>query len=450
MVRKLTIRWRITLGSVAVALVFFGATLVVVRLEVTSILTESDRSLASGDLTSYRAEIAKDSDGLLDDSGKGTLVYIRSPKGVVQIDTMPHEIRELLERRKPANEQFVGSGDGTDFAVIGEKIVTPDGTWSLWAARSTAASQLAMNGFDRALLVGATILLVLFGLASWLLASTALRPVTKMRLQAENLSEAEGAAGLPVGEADDEIAALATTLNVFLDRVRRSTAREKQVVSDAAHELRTPLAALKTQLELAHDNFDDVGALARQVIAAERSVNRLASLASNLLALSRLDSGESDLESSTADELLTEVMDGVDRIRLLGLAKKVDVAFSSDIRDPTARFLLSPSNFARVVDNLAANAVAAVGKAGSVAIEFSQRDGSLELVVTDDGPGMPTDFIDRAFDRFSRADKSRTGSTGGSGLGLALVKVIVSGGGGTVELSNGTPGLEVRVSLPHL
>jgi two-component system OmpR family sensor kinase len=450
MFRRLSIRWRITLGSVVIALVFFSATLVVVRLEVSSILTSSDQSLARGDLTSYKAEIVKGSNGLLDDSGKATLVFVRNPQGEVQLDTMPRHIRELLEHRRSANEEFIETEDGTDFVVVGEKVVTPGGTWSLWAARSKASSELAMRGFDDVLLIGAAALLVLFGFASWLLGSAALRPVTRMRLQAENLSVAEGADGLPVGEANDEIAALATTLNEFLDRVRRSTAREKQVVSDAAHELRTPLSALKTQLELAHDNFDDPVALAGQVIAAERSVGRLSSLASNLLALSRLEAGETDLEFSTAERLLSELMDSVDRTRLLALAKKVDVAFTSDLLDSSVRFLLSGTSFARIVDNLASNAIAAVPQSGSVTIALVQHERSIELTVGDDGPGMPEEFVARAFDRFSRADESRTGSTGGSGLGLALVKAIVGSAGGSVEITNQKVGLIVTVVLPNM
>lgn len=450
MFKRLSIRWRITLGSVAIALVFFSVTLIAVRLEVSSILTSSDQSLARGDLASYRAEIVKSSDGLLDDSGKATLVYARDPQGEVQLDTMPRHIHELLEHRRSANEEFIATEDGTDFVVVGEKVVTPGGAWSLWAARSTASSELAMRDLDGVLLIGAAALVLLFGVASWLLGSAALRPVTRMRLQAENLSVAEGAAGLPVGEANDEIAALATTLNEFLERVRRSTAREKQVVSDAAHELRTPLSALKTQLELAHDNFDDPVALAAQVIAAERSVGRLSSLASNLLALSRLEAGETDLEFSTAEQLLSELMDCVDRARLLALAKKVDVVFTSELLDSSTRFLLSRTSFARVVDNLASNAIAAVAHSGSVTIALVQRERSIELSVSDDGPGMPEEFIARAFDRFSRADESRTGSTGGSGLGLALVKAIAGSAGGSVEIAHQRPGLIVIVVLPNM
>ncbi len=450
MFTRLSIRWRIALGSIVIAAVFFGVTLILVRQELSATLRSSDTSIAQQDLTSYSVEITKDSDSLLDDSGRGTLVYVRNPAGQVQVNSMPHDLGETFHHRKPANEQFVGHDNGAEFVVVGEKIVTRDGTWSLWAARSTAASELAKHGFDTLLVIGAIVLLILFGVASWVLGSAALRPVTRMRQQAENLSAAEGASGLPVGVAKDEISALATTLNAFLESVRRSTAREKQVVSDAAHELRTPLAALKTQLELAHDSFDDPAALAAQVVAAERSVDRLSSLATNLLALSRLEAGETDLECSTAEQLLSEVMDSIDRARLLALAKKVDVAFTSDLQASAAQFALSGISFARVVDNLASNAVAAVPRSGSVGIALTQDARAIRLTVSDDGPGMPEHFIARAFDRFSRSDESRTGSTGGSGLGLALVEAIVAGAGGNVVIENSDPGLTVTVVLPNM
>jgi len=447
---RLSIRWRITLGSVALAILLVGVTVLVVRLEISSILTSSNQSLAEADLTSYTAEIRSDPEGLVDDSAQGTLLYIRNPQGRVELDTMPPEIGEDLEHRRGANEAFTAAEDGSDFVVVGRAVATTDGTWSLWAARSAAASHLAMERFDRGLLIGGVALVLLFGGASWLLASAALRPVMRMRSQAENLSAAEGAVDLPVSHAKDEIAALATTLNAFLDRVRRSTAREKQMVSDAAHELRTPLAAVKTQLELAHRDFDDPAKLPAQIIAAERSVDRLASLASNLLALSRTEAGETSLESTTADVLYSELMEGVDRTRLLALARGIDVSFSGVTGEASATFPISADDFARVVDNLTGNAIAAVAGPGAIDITFTQTADSLLLTIADDGPGMPDDFLARAFDRFSRADASRTGARGGAGLGLALVKAIVDAAGGTVSLTNAHPGVIAEVRLPNM
>ncbi|MES2169962.1 MAG: HAMP domain-containing sensor histidine kinase, partial [Actinomycetota bacterium] len=405
-------------------------------------------SLAASDLTTYAAEILRNPSGLSDDSANGALVYIRDPSGTVRFDSMTHDLHEAVDHRTATNAQLTISADRTDYSVVGRAVTTGDGVWALWAARSEASDELTLSAFDRILIVGGLALLAGFGLASWVLSTAALRPVTRMRLEAEKLESGDGSGRLPVGPAQDEIAALANTLNAFLDRVRRTTDRERQVLSDAAHELRTPLAALTTQLELAHDSFGDAEALAAQVLAAERSVTRLSALAANLLALSRLDAGELDLSTSTADRLVDEFMNGVDRARLVALSTDADVAYSLGVPEAGAAYRTSPTAFSRIIDNLTANALSAAGTRGRVTMSLQQHASQLILTVTDDGPGMPPDFLARAFDRFSRADDSRASSTGGSGLGLALVHALSSAAGGSVAIENLEPGFSVRVALP--
>ena len=450
LLNRLSMRARLTIGSVLIAAILFGAGLVIVRVNVESILETANRTIASADLVPLANEIERKHGGPIDDTGKGSLVYVRDPSGAVELDSLPDDIREQVEHRPAANEQFAANADGAEFIVVGQKVVDSSGTWALWAARSVDSSGLAEQAFDRLLVIGGLVLLAFFGVASWLLGTAALRPVSRMRLQAENLSGAEGAEGLPVGPANDEINALALTLNAFLGRVRRSTAREKQVVSDAAHELRTPLAALKTQLELTHNHLDEPAVLEGQIRAAERSVVRLSSLASNLLALSRLEAGETDDDTSSGDQLASELMEGIDRARLLGMAKKAEVSYALDIARPAAKYGLSAASFSRIVDNLAANALAAVAEGGRVSISLRDTQWGVELSVRDDGPGMPAEFIERAFDRFSRADDSRTGTTGGSGLGLALVRAICEKAGGSVALHDLEHGLAVEVRLPNM
>jgi two-component system OmpR family sensor kinase len=222
------------------------------------------------------------------------------------------------------------------------------------------------------------------------------------------------------------------------------------MVSDAAHELRTPLAALRTQLELAHDDFGDANALQQEIISAENSVSRLTALANGLLELSRLEGDTTEFGPSTTSELLDEAMGSVDRARMLALAKHVDVAFATNDLDETARYSIDPSAFARLLDNLLANAVNAVGGSGSVELSLHDGDGDLEIAVRDDGPGVPQAFLPKAFDRFSRPDESRTTSSGGSGLGLALVRVIAESAGGTAQLSNEPTGAAAIVLIPKM
>lgn len=435
LVRLLKIRSRLTLGSIAIAAVVLTIALVGARAEVSSIFMKTNISLATSDLTSYAEEIAKSSTDLVDDSGKGILIAVRDPSGRQQLDTLPHEIHEVIEHREGSDQTFTVDVDGTSFVVVSELLDTSRGQWSLWAARSQASAELSLHSLDSVFLIGALLLLLAFGVASWLLAAAALRPVERLRSQADRLG-VDSAETLPVNGTRDEISQLAQTLNRFVERVRASAAREKQMVSDAAHELRTPLAALKTQLELAHDDFADPAALATQIMAAENSVTRLSALATNLLQLSRLESGPNDDRSSSPDDLIAELMASVDRARLIGLARAADVSYEIEVTDQSGRYRISSENFSRLLDNLLANAIDAVSRDGSVRILLANDSAGCRIVVCDDGPGMSAAFLPRAFDRFSRADDSRTESTGGSGLGLALVQAVVLSANGSVTIDN--------------
>ncbi|HAM26897.1 MAG TPA: sensor histidine kinase, partial [Microbacteriaceae bacterium] len=174
------------------------------------------------------------------------------------------------------------------------------------------------------------------------------------------------------------------------------------------------------------------------------------SLATNMLELSRLESDGLPTEPTTTEQLVSELMGGVDRARMLALAKDVDVGFAVNVTGEDATFAIGHGSFGRVVDNLLSNAIAAVHDEGSVSVSLSTQSGGLTLEIRDDGPGMPESFIPHAFDRFARPDDSRTSSTGGSGLGLALVGAIVDSAGGSVSLRNGGPGLVITVVIPQM
>lgn len=405
----MSVRSRITLGSLGVAAVLLILALAIVRVQVATILSSADTSLARSDLTSFATDVTEHPDETVDDPGTGVLAYVRDPSGAVQVNTLPHDVVELIEGKPATDEQYATTDDeDRTFVVVGRAIPTSTGTWSMWSARSTSSSELALEGLDRILAIGGLVLLGGFGAASWFIATLALRPVDAAR------------------------------------------AREKQMVSDAAHELRTPLAALTTQLELAHGDFGDAAALARQVVSAEASVDRLSSLASNLLELSRIESNVSATAASLAGALAEEFTGSVDRARMLALDKSVTVDFDLDLRDDGAAYRIGTQAFGRLTDNLLTNAIAAVRRDGAVVGRLSQTETDLRLIVSDDGPGMPEGFIPRAFERFSRPDASRATSTGGSGLGLALVLALAKEAGGDAVLENTHPGLRVTVVLPKM
>jgi two-component system, OmpR family, sensor kinase len=450
MKRSLSIRTRITVGSSAVAIVIIVIAILGIRLNAESTLHSSDVTLATTDLASFQRDLADNGGVHVDAPGAGILVLIRDPRGDIAVNTLPDEVEHAVETRKPSHTTFSALEDDSPYVVVSRTVVTKSGTWGLWAARSTASSRLVLAKLDTSLVVGGLLALLVLTGASWLLATFALRPVTAMRQRAETLSGVGDDERLPVGSAHDELAALATTLNDFLDRVHDGTLRERRMVSDAAHELRTPLAALRTQLELAHDDFGDAEALAREIEGAESSVARLTALANGLLELSRLEGDQSTGGSATMNDLLDEAMGSVDRARMLALAKQVDVTFAADDLDVDARYPVEPTEFARLLDNLLSNGVSAAHSRGSVELTLSDREGVLEIGVSDDGPGVPEDFLPKAFDRFSRPDESRTAAQGGSGLGLALVRAIAESAGGTAQLRNQATGATATVRIPKM
>ena len=449
--RALTIRARITLGSAAVALIVIAVAGLVIRLNAVATLHASDVSVATTDLASFEKDITDSGGTHVDPPAEGILVLVRNPAGKTVESSLPHHVRRKVESLKPSDSVFSASEDGEPYVVVGQTLKTAGGTWALWAARSTESSNLVLTGLDGQIVVGGLLALVAFTGAAWLLATFALRPVSAMRRRAESLSGRGAGDRLPVGPANDELAALAITLNSFLDRVHDSTERERRMVSDAAHELRTPLAALRTQLELAHDDFGNADALQEEILGAENSVSRLTALANGLLELSRLEGDGHEAGPTAATVLLDEAMGSVDRARMLALSKRIDVSFTADgLQNAAARYPIDPVAFARILDNLLANAVNALDDRGSVELSLEETDTELLISVEDNGQGVPAEFLAVAFDRFSRPDESRSAVAGGSGLGLALVRAIAEAAGGTAELQNTPSGAIAVVRIPKM
>ena len=441
--RRWSLRRRLTIGSTLLAFVLLAIALIVTRGVVASMLADIDASLAEADLAPFRQEIIAQPNEPLDQPAPGVLVRVVTPEGATALDTLPPELHEQVDHHAPEDRVLHLEAGGIPYTVVAETVSTPDGTWGVWAARSTESTALALRALDVVLLVSGLVLLALFSFASWLLARAALAPVDRMRRAAADLPEG-GDALLPVGDAKDELAELATTLNVFISRVRESTAREKQVVSDAAHELRTPLAALRTRLELARGGDADAAALRAEIEAAEADATRLGELATNLLMLTRLEQEETPTEAY-GDELRAAVGDAVDRARILSPGADIDYTIDLSAEDGIRT---SAGNLDRVLDNLLSNAAAATGRRGRIAVALRREGEDVVLTVEDDGTGMPETFLPQAFERFSRPDDARARDAGGAGLGLALVRAVARGAGGDATVENTHPGVRVEVRMP--
>lgn len=296
----------------------------------------------------------------------------------------------------------------------------------------------------RAALIGGPLAVLLMGFASYAVVALTLRPVAALRHGATDISAA-GLADqrLPVPGAKDEIHRLAVTLNAMLDRIDSSTARQRTFVGDAAHELRSPLASLRVQLEVAQrlGPESDWNALIDDVMV---DVKRLDRLVEDLLALARVDeAGEPRREPVQLDELVGAVVGGYG-------SAPVPVTRTGA---HGVEIVGDPDGLRRVVVNLVDNALRYTQTGVAVDLQPSSLAGQpgVQLTVTDDGPGIAPDERERVFDRFYRIAAARDRESGGTGLGLPIVRDLVRAHGGTVHVTDrpgGASGLQAVVVLP--
>jgi two-component system, OmpR family, sensor kinase len=291
------------------------------------------------------------------------------------------------------------------------------------------------------LVIGGAVALALASLAGYAMAAAALRSVESMRRRAAAIAPAEAGQRLPVPPAHDEIGRLGETLNDMLARLEAAFARERAFVADASHELRTPLSVLKAELELAVREGRSPEELRAALESAAEETERLVRLAEDLLVIARLDQGRLPLRPTDLDagDLLATVAVRFEaRARATGRSVRVVDDEPTVVRGDRLRLEQALGN---LVDNALRHG------AGDVLLAAPPRDGGVELHVTDAGPGLAPDFIDRAFERFARADGAR--SRGGAGLGLAIVAAIAASHGGSARAANlAAGGADVWIHLP--
>ena len=280
----------------------------------------------------------------------------------------------------------------------------------------------------------------------WLVGRAALRPVDRMRIEAEAISESELGRRLHVPPTRDELAALGRSLNRMLERLETAVERERRLVDDASHELRTPLANLKAELDLALRRARTEPELLEALRSALDETDRLTRLAADLLVLARAHRGTLPvrLRDVDAQELIGASME-----RAASRASAAGVALEPEV-EPGLRVRLDPDRVGQALDNLIDNALRQTPRGGTVRIAIANRDRQLHLAVSDTGPGFPREFLGVAFEPFSRTDAGRTRTEGGTGLGLTIVRAVAEAHGGTVTASNSADGgAVVEITLPR-
>lgn len=260
-----------------------------------------------------------------------------------------------------------------------------------------------------------TLTLALAGVI-WLALGRALRPVEELRVAAARVASEGGPGALPVPDADDELAALARTLNEMLDRLDRAASRQRRFVEDAAHELRSPLSSLRASVEVArsHPEAFPTGELAAE-LAPE--VLRMQALVDDLLLLARVGATGGRRRPTN----LRDVAEQVAATRRAGVAVDVTGEGEATVDGPAVE---------RVVRNLVDNAVRHAGSRVRITVAGAR------VVVEDDGAGIAPEDRERVFERFVRLDEARQREAGGSGLGLAIAREIARDNGGDVVLGD--------------
>jgi signal transduction histidine kinase len=336
----------------------------------------------------------------------------------------------------PVTAEAGAAGDATGTAPATELAVFAVG-------QSLDDRDETLSGLVASFAIGGPVAVLLASLLGYLLASAGLRPVEAMRRRAREISLEQPGERLPLPAARDEVRRLGETLNEMLHRLRRSFERERRFVADAGHELRTPVAVIRAELEgmLRAGGHDPE--VREALVAALEECDHLAQIAEDLLVVARAAEGELPLRPGPIE--VAPLLEGVrarfadrarERRREIGIDAAGGVCVDAD-----------ELRLRQALGNLVDNAL----RHGGGDIELRSRrssdtDGGVELEVADGGPGFDPELAGRAFERFARGDAART--RGGTGLGLAIVRAIAEAHGGRAEIVDGGPGATVRLWLP--
>ena len=292
-----------------------------------------------------------------------------------------------------------------------------------------------------ALLVGVPLALLLLAGALWWVLGRALRRMDRIREEVDGIDEDRLDHRVPESGVDDEVGRLAATMNRMLERLEAAQTRQRSFVADASHDLQSPLAAQRAQLEvaLAHPGRTDSATLGREILATTAQMEHLVR---DLLFLAAADAGATGPRSVPLD-LEDVVLEEVSRART-GASVAIDTS-----RVSAAPALADRDDVERIVRNLLDNALAHARTA--VEVRASAEPEGARLDVVDDGPGIAEADRERIFDRFHRGDPARSRHTSGSGLGLAIARTLAERNGGTLVLADpagGPAGAHFVLRLP--
>ncbi|WP_405015118.1 sensor histidine kinase [Kitasatospora sp. NBC_01539] len=344
-----------------------------------------------------------------------------------------------------------GTADGHDTYNLGDlgeehhqrvttvTTTTPAGPLTIRVGASLRTADTAEDLTTVALAALSGLLLLTVGALTWRAAGHALRPVEAIRAEVAAIGDRDLDRRVPDPRSDDEIARLADTMNAMLERLEAAGARQRRFIADASHELRSPLAVLRTQLEVAIKH-PDPGVRADLVEGALQDTERLQSLATDLLLLARLDAAGNERSAEAVD--LTELVHTTVRTR--GAERHpVTVRTPAEVTVPG-----NPLWLGRLLTNLLDNAQRHARHGVTVHLDTDGTSGRAVLDVTNDGPPIAPDDREKIFERFARLDDARSRDDGGTGLGLPIARDIAAVHGGSLTVLDAPGATTFRTTLP--
>jgi signal transduction histidine kinase len=352
----------------------------------------------------------------------------------------PAETEEALSGPSSFDHRHVSGIEG-EARLFGLPVDAQDRRLVVVVGTSVEDRNGALDGLVRAFALGGPLAVLLASGIGYVVASVGLSPVEAMRRRAQGITLQRGGERLPLPVARDEIHRLGETLNSMLARLEASFERERRFVADASHELRTPIAVLRAELEVTLRDGSYDASTRDALVSAIEEADRLTRLAEDLLVIARADEGRLPIKRECVD--VARLLEGC-RERFAARAKQLGRGLIVEARPGlTAQF--DPLRVQQALNNLVDNAFR--HGQGDVLMRAQASSDMLEISVRDQGPGFPPQFAAQAFERFTRADPAR--GRGGSGLGLAIVSAIVRAHGGEAEVAlDASSGATVRLHLP--
>jgi signal transduction histidine kinase len=367
------------------------------------------------------------------------LVQVMTPAGAVVASSSNIAGEPAVARLAPGQSaRVITPLDNDPFVAVAESAQTADGQRIVVVGRALVDVLDTTTVLTQLLIIGVPVMVAVVGLTTWFAVGRALAPVEAIRREVDEISAAQLHRRVPQPKADDEIGRLAATMNLMLERLEAARNSQRRFVSDASHELRSPITTIRQYAEvaLAHPDRMTAQELADVVLAEQ---TRMQGLVEDLLLLARAD--ERVPPSRAPVDLDDLAFEEGHRLRAT-TSKRVDTSGVG-----AARVQGDADALHRVVRNLGENA--ARHASSRVDIALTDLGDDVVLTVDDDGPGIPDAERERVLQRFVRLDEARSRDDGGSGLGLAIVDEVARAHGGSVSISQSPlGGARIEVRLP--